>query len=141
MGLDVIVERGPGEVGRLAAGDGTLVVGLQLLLVSLAQVNFSLALSLELCLTFLTGKRETSLMKLQMRVQVVDGGEVLVAALNVAAEIFLTAVTQLVSVQFVPGHKGPATARDVTLEGLDVVMREEMQLELVSLAVGLITVL
>jgi len=68
VGLDVIVERGPGEVSRLTAGDGTLQVGLHLLLVSLAQVNFSLPLSLELGFTFLAGKREASLMKLQVRV-------------------------------------------------------------------------
>ena len=124
----MIVEGGPGEVSRLTAGHGALEAGLQLLLVSLAQVNFSLALSLKLGLTFLTRKRKTPLMKLEMRVQVVDGGEVLVAAFNIATEIFFTAVTELVSVQFVPGHKAPATARKVTLEGLDVVMREEVQL-------------
>ena len=118
----------PGEVSRLTARHGALQAGLQLLLVSLALVNLSITFSLKLGLTFLTGKRKTSLMKLEMRVQVVDGGEVLVAALDVTTEIFFTAVTELVSVQFVPGHKAPVTARNVTLEGLDVVMREEMQL-------------
>ena len=128
MGLDVIGEGGAGEVSRLTARHRTLQVRLQLLFVSLTQVNFSLAFCLKLGLTFLTGKRKAPLMKLEMRVQVVDGGEVLVTALNVATKIFFTAMTELVSVQFVPGHKGPGTARDITLEGFDVVMREEMQL-------------
>ena len=124
--LNVVVEGAPGEVSCLTAGDGALQVGLQLLLVLLTPVYFSLSLCLELGLTFLTRKRKTSLVKLQMRVQVVDCSEVLVTALDVTAEILFTAVTQLMSVQFVPGHKGPATARNITLEGFDVVMRKEM---------------
>jgi len=139
--LQVTVEGGPGEVSSLAALHSALEAGLYLLLVSLAPVQLSLSLCLKLGLTLLTLKSKTSSMKLEVRVEVVDSGEVLIAALDVAAEIFVTFMAQFVPVQFVPGHECPVTAWYVTLEGFDIVMREEMQLELVSLAVGLITVL
>ena len=67
--------------------------------------------------------------------------EALLTALDVAGEVLLTAVTQLVPVELVPGHEGPAASRLVAVERFNVVMRKEVELQFVSLPVGLLTVL
>ena len=141
MTLHVTVESDSGEVGLAAARYTAPQVGLHLLLVSLAEVQLSLPLRLKFSLTLLTVESKTPRMELEMRVEVVDCSEVLVAAFDVAAEILFTAMTQFVPVEFVDGDKCPVTARDVALEWFDVVMGEEMELELVSLAIRLLTVM
>ena len=123
---DVSVERGLTEVGLATALHCTPQVGLHLQLVSLTQVQLPLPLSLKLGLAFLAREGETPGVKLEVRVEVVDRGEALLTALDVAGEVLLTAVTQLVPVELVPGHEGPAAARLVAVERFNVVMREEM---------------
>ena len=54
---------------------------------------------------------------------------------------FIVSMSQLVSFQLISGGKCPGAARHVARIGLDFIVGHDMQLQLVTLAVRLLTVL
>ena len=69
--------------------------------------------------------------------QVVERGELPTTLLKTAGEVFTGVVRPFVPLQLVAGHKAPAAARIVALEGLLVKVLHDVQPQLVALAEGL----
>ena len=82
-----------------------------------------------------------SVVQLQMSVEIVDSGEHLVTSINITHKRLQLGVTLLVSVELGLSDEAPGAARLITLIWFDVVVNtQQVQLQLVTLAIGLLTV-